>query len=161
MRDDTEQTTRLISQLSYIDTWKLIVLAVVTMGIYLAYYIRRQSAVINAISASHESIPAWLVTACQLLAFSSLALFVSHLVTDNRMTHQADEVIGLIFNISLMAWGFAARQSMHTLLKATPNSGFWFDGLWTVLLSPLYFNYRINSIAEVTPEVPASSAPTA
>ncbi len=147
MRDKNKPQMHQLNRLQHIDTLILVLLALVSFGIYLAFYIRRQSALINAAAEKPEQrlsegftltamILASAALCTQLLSFTAASEALSHL---NEMT-------GLLFNISLAAWGFAARRSLHAITSAAQDSSLWFDGLFTLLLSPFYFNYRINQI---------------
>ena len=50
--------------------------------------------------------------------------------------------------ILIVVWGFIARGRMNRFCGAMPGSSGWFHGFWTFLLTPLYFNYKVNRIAE-------------
>lgn len=157
MQTDNDHVMQRLSQLQHIDTIKLVLLALVTLGIYLAFYIRRQSAVINEIANENfsengeqpgQAIPEWASLAPQILAVISIVSLALYLLNPSEMMEHIDSATGLLFNISLVIWGFAARRSMHAITAAKPRSKGWFDGFWTLLFSPFYFNYRVNVIFE-------------
>jgi len=134
-----------LSRLQYIDTLKLVLLALFTLGLYLAFYIRRQSAIINDVAEKPEQqISAWLSLLPQVLAFASLFTQLLYFSAANESASHINEAVGFIFNISLAVWGFAARRSIHQITSAQQGSALWFDVLFTLLLSPFYFNYCIN-----------------
>ena len=150
-----------LNELQHIDTIKLVLLALVTLGIYLAIYIRRQSAVINEIANESgneitnengeqpgQPIPEWASLAPQILAVISIFSLVLYLLNPSETMEHIDSATGLLFNISLVIWGFSARRSMHAITSAKPRAKLWFDGFWTLLFSPFYFNYRVNVIFE-------------
>ncbi|ATX81913.1 hypothetical protein Ga0123462_1046 [Mariprofundus ferrinatatus] len=138
-----------LAELRYIESWKMVALALVTFGLYLAYFIRRQSAIINRAAGTADArLPAWAAALPQLLAPASLLTFIAQLLVPGELIEHVDQAAGLLFNISLVIWGFAARSAMHSITAAGERSKLRFDGIWTLLISPFYFNYRVNGIFE-------------
>ncbi len=136
-----------LSRLQYIGTLQLVLLALISLGIYLAFYIRRQSALINAVAEKPEQqLSDWFTQTPMLLAFVSLFTQLLSFTAAGEVAGHLNEMMGLLFNISLAVWGFAARRSLHAITAADQTSTLWFDGLFTLLISPFYFNYRINEI---------------
>ena len=144
--ENNDQTQQMqLSRLQHISTLKLVLLALCTLGIYLAFYIRRQSAVINALTTNPgQQLSPWFSVAPQLLAFASLFTQLLYFADINESARHLNEVVGLMFNLSLAVWGFAARSSMQHIIATQKGPDLLFDGLLTLLLSPFYFNYRIN-----------------
>lgn len=48
----------------------------------------------------------------------------------------------------MVVWGLSARNAMNSVTKAKPDSPVCFSALWTCLFTPMYFNYKVNSLAK-------------
>ena len=85
----------------------------------------------------------------------SLVFLVPYLLVEpGHAMEDVSDLADVPANIGFIFWGFAARGRMNRLLSAQPGENRWFHGLWTFLFSPLYFNYKVNALAD---EHPASS----
>lgn len=51
----------------------------------------------------------------------------------------------------LVVWGFMARNAVNKTFNLTKQDSQWFHGFWTFLFTPLYFNYKVNSICAEIP----------
>ena len=58
------------------------------------------------------------------------------------------EIVERISRILILVWGFKFGNRMNRLLDASKSSDKWFHGLPIFFLSPLYHNYKINSLAQ-------------
>jgi len=145
METNIQSHQMLLSRLQHIDTLKLVLLALFTLGIYIAFYIKRQGAVINEVAQnSDQQLSSWFSLAPLLLAFASLFTQLIYFSDATEAARHLNEAVGLMFNLSLAVWGFAARGILQHITSTQQGSALLFDGLLTLLLSPFYFNYRIN-----------------
>jgi len=130
-------------------TWRLFFLGVITLGIYVAHYIKRQTACMNQYLDKEKQISGELVGAVLILAYISAILFVpSLLVEEGHPIAAISNLLDTIWEILLLVWAFKARNRMNMLLSATKGSEAWFHGLWTFLFTALYFNFKINTLSE-------------
>lgn len=150
MIEGDHSAVRLLERLKWGSTWGLVGLTVITYGVYLVYYARRQTLILNEFSPPDKQIGLNYIRAWFVVTYGSLALFFVYFFVPNdsvwaEIGNFADRLDGLLGLI----WAFLARNSFHRLLtsqKGTPN---WMHGLWTFLFQALYFNFKVNRLSEV------------
>lgn len=71
------------------------------------------------------------------------------IVEDGHPVEKVSNLADMICGISIIVWGFKARNRMNQILDSAENDSKWFHGLWTFLFSPLYFNFKINQLNEM------------
>lgn len=141
---------KIISELKYGSTWKLIGLGFITYGVYFAYYIKTKTAVINEQCERSDRIPDSLVNFIMIINYLSLALFFPYIfVEETHPVAALSSLVDLICGITFIVWGFKARNRMNIILAAQQTGNDWFHGLWTFFLTPLYFNFKINKLNEL------------
>ncbi|MHC6530069.1 MULTISPECIES: DUF4234 domain-containing protein [unclassified Vibrio] len=139
----------LIRQLQSQSSWRLFFLALVTLGIYTAYYAKSQSEKINALPHGMTPInQGFMETVFGLACIGMMTRVLSILLYDNLMLSLVDNLIGLSVSIMLLIWGFKARNRVNAALGFEPGSARAFSALFTVLFTPLYFNYKVNCLCE-------------
>ncbi|PTU33100.1 hypothetical protein [Stenotrophobium rhamnosiphilum] len=139
----------LIRGLRVHSTTLLFFLSGITFGAYIAHYCAKQSKAINQRLGQEERIPAILNATLFLLSYSSITLSIGHFIfQENAAIENTGGVVDWILTISLLTWGFMARNRMNKLLASSRDQTTWFSGLWTFLFTPLYFNYKINVLSE-------------
>lgn len=142
MKDDN-----LIEQLQDQSTWRLLGLGIVTGGIYWAHYIKKQTARLNARLAGEAVISAGFIHAILVLSYLSVALAIPYVLTgDGQAVNLVSNLADLASSGLLIVWGFKARNRVNTLSAFRKGDDGWFHGLWTLLLTPLYFNYKVNQL---------------
>jgi hypothetical protein len=144
---DKNQNNSVIQELSYQSTWKLFFFAVITLGIYSAHYIKRQSKVLNKYSSPERQISSGFVTFILILSYISVASLIPFFFIEvSSDLESMSNLIDFVWGISILVWAFKANSSVHELLKAQKGSSNWFHGLWTFLFRDLYFNYKVNRL---------------
>ena len=139
----------LLSELKHQSTWRLAGLTVLTYGVYAAHYIKRQTRILNASLPQNERISDDFITLILAISYASLFLFIGYLALgEEHPVALISNVIDQIGNVLFLIWAFKARARMNRTLGSKKGSETWFHGLWTFLFTSLYFNYRVNQIAE-------------
>ena len=143
VRDD-----ELIRDLRSQSTWRLFGLAVVTYGVYYAHYIVRQTRVLNERLPDDGKISPAFASSILTLSYLTLGLFIGYLfVEEDHPIAVASNVLDRVWMLLILVWGFYARNRMNTLTSSQRGELTWFSGLWTLLFTPLYFNYKINVLS--------------
>jgi sugar phosphate permease len=143
----------LIVHLRSQSTWTLCGLGIITYGVYLAHYIQAQSNIINSTVNDNEKISLGFIHSILSIAYISSAFFIAQLfVDDGHPIAILSGLIDLAIGIMMIVWGFKARKRVNTHCKLESKSDVWFHGFWTFMFTPLYFNYKINSILEENTE---------
>jgi hypothetical protein len=139
----------IVGRLKSQGTWRLFLLGLITLGIYLAYYIKRQTTIINQNLEGERQISEGLVNLIMILAFVTAILIVPYiLVEEGHPVAVISNFLDRVWIILVMIWAFKARKRMNLLLAATKDQPFWFHGFWTFLFSAMYFNFKINKLNE-------------
>jgi hypothetical protein len=142
-----------IRELKFQNTWKLLGLSFVTFFVYAAHYMKRQTKVINSYCVD-DKISDEFIIFIMAISYLSLFLFIGYLFVDE--THPVasiSEIVDRIGNFAFIVWGFKARNRMNRILSAEKQSHDWFHGLWTFLLTPFYFNFKVNTLSEKAEQV--------
>lgn len=158
------------SQLKSESTWKLFGLSVITLGIYLAYYIKKKSQKINNFLESDQRISDNFASGMVYISYISVMTLIFYFVAAYLMIFSLDgetyysetnsigatitlafirlisDLIGMIFNILVIVWAFKMRNRINSLNQYNPSDKKWFHGFWTFLFSTLYINFKINKI---------------
>jgi hypothetical protein len=139
---------KLLLKLRYRRTLTLLILAVITLGIYLAHYVRRQTLILNTYLAPEHRIPNWIANILLVLGYGSLAVFIPYLfLEEEHPLGTIDAYLRYAFLILMTFWGYVARSRMNHLTGATRLSLDWFNLFWSLFLSPYYFNFKVNRLA--------------
>lgn len=145
--DASLQGQNLLKQLRSQSTWRLLLLHIITFGIYTSYYIKRQTVIINQHVDENSKIPIESVNIIVFLAVILVAMMVVDVAF--RPGHTFELLINflsILWSVLVLIWAFKARNRMNKLMSATKNEFYWFNGFWTFMFNALYFNYKINSI---------------
>ena len=140
-------------------TLQLFVLGCLTLGLYYAHYAARRSRVMNTFLRERDRIAPSFIVLLYGVGYLSAAVFIATLFfPDHGPLADLDFALGLGWGLTLLAWSFVARNRMNRLNAARPGDPSWFHGFWTFLFSPLYFNYKINTLAVQAGQDPGAIA---
>ena len=147
LNGDNMKEIQAIQQFKDQGTFKLVGLGIITYGVYLAYYIKKQTARINEIIGEEERISKGFVDSIIAMSYISLILFFAYLeVDDGHPVEIVSDIFERVLAIMLIIWGFKARNRINSAYEITTEDHEWFHGFWTFVFSPMYFNYKINCI---------------
>ncbi len=139
----------IVGQLKSQSTWRLFLLCLITLGIYAAYYIKRQTTIINQNLERERQISEGFVNLILIFTYVTAILIVPYiLVGEGHPVAVISDFLNSLWLILVMIWAFKAGNSMNLLLAVTKDQPNWFHGLWTFLFSVMYFNFKINKLNE-------------
>lgn len=136
-----------ITKLPRISTLLVVVLSIVTAGIYNLYWMYTRTQKLNALAQNEDRIASWLPTAAIMISLISLVMTLGV-----EFTHASDGFLVLANLISIsnfvltIMWVFAIRKIIHRIAGLGQQDEYWLHGVLTFLLSIYYFQYRINQI---------------
>ncbi len=140
-------TTELMEKLKWGSTWRLFGLILITYFIYMVYYARRQTIILNAYSPSEKQIGLAFFRWWFIITYSSLALFFVYLfVPDDSPWVTISNLFDHLDGLLALIWAFRARSSFHRLMLSEKGTPYWFNGIWTFLFQALYINFKINRL---------------
>ncbi len=138
---------KITPKLEYGSTWKLLGLGIITYAVYIAHYIKKQTAVINEHCEDNERISDTFITFIIVISYLSLGFFFAYFfVEETHPIAGISDIIEFINSVVFIVWGFKARNRMNAILSAEKKGDEWFHGLPTFLFTPLYFNYKVNKL---------------
>ena len=140
----------LITDLRRESTWRLVFLTILTLGIYAGHYVVGQTRVFNRRLEEVDRVTEGFVHTILVLNYLAVMLFLPYLVWEGEAVEALDKLstsAERIGNILMLVWGFKARNRMNRLLTSEKADPSWFHGFWTFVLTPFYFNYKVNTLA--------------
>ncbi len=150
------QRGNLIEQLKDQGTWRLFALGVLTLGIYYTHYLNRQTDRLRHYLRPDPVVSDAFLITMTALAWVSAGLTIAWLLDPSWFYKVTSHIAYSLFMLLVIIWGFRANQRLNWHYKLPPNSAYCFKGVWTVLFSPLYFNFKINQLNRM---LAASSIP--
>lgn len=126
------------------NTWILLVFSIITLGIYTAYYIFKQTNKINKYLDTDEKLSNSLVSFLILSSLVSAFSYFFGIVLATNLFDDIECIFSYIFVILTITWGLKVRNVMNKLMNYYKDDNECFSILWTVLFTPYYFNYKIN-----------------
>jgi hypothetical protein len=85
------------------------------------------------------------VTFIFILGYLGVTLFVPYSIFEEG--HPIETISNVIDNIWMLCvvfWVFGASRVINFLHSAEKGSEIWFNKIWSLLIGPIYFNYKIN-----------------
>jgi hypothetical protein len=138
---------KLISELQHQSTWRLLGLSLITLFVYPAYYIKRQTAIINQHCLSADTIPVILINSILIGSYISVSLLIASCFVDgSHPVTTVSDLIDRILNVLFIIWAFKARNRMNLILASERGTDQWFNGWWTFFFGFFYFNFKINKL---------------
>lgn len=149
----------IIEKFKYGSTLKLIFFGIITLGIYFAYYAKKQTGVINEQIEENEKISYLLVNLILVVSYINTFLVIApflivatggYLNAFHPITLITNSgIFDIIYTVAFIIWGVKAKNRMNRLLSAEKKSEFWFSTFWSVLFTSLYFNFKINKLSKL------------
>lgn len=138
----------LIKKLHVQGSWSLFGLFFITFGIYIAYYIKKQTLTINSFLTDKDKLSYSFINIIIVLSYLSAILALIPENTNNSILNDFSFYTGNLLFILITIWGFKVKNRLNNYYDFNKSSIDWFHGLWTFLFTTLYFNYHINCINE-------------
>lgn len=138
----------------------MIVLSVVTLGLYINYWTHRNSLVINRY-IGNEYISMIAVYLFWAISLTSVGMIVPIILMDDISSIEAfDNFIDLADGIFALFMAFTVRGGLNAMVEETGDARVRFGGVWTFLFGIFYLQWKINRHREagiLTDEVDAAS----
>jgi hypothetical protein len=129
-----------------------IALTLLTLGLYVPWWLYRQTRVIHA-HAGTALLPMWLVHAGMVSGIVSFGIGVTVLLGAGGSGGPPGpdpllQTVNLVANVVVITWVFLVRHGINGLARAKPGDADWVNLGFTILLSLIYVQYKINRILE-------------
>lgn len=148
----------IVIQLQSQSTWFLLFINLITLGLYSAHYMIRQTKIINSHLDKKNKLSIYFVFLIALLKYSSVFIVFVELTTFTTLKlASAAFLIDLLVHLIVIAWCVKARNRMNHILNVPPGHFAWFSLLWSIVFRYLYFNYKVNCTDQALIEQYATS----
>ena len=132
-----------MQKLPRISTWHVFALNILTLGLYYPYWLYTRTMIINQVHT--KKIPDSLIsTVFAILIINILFAFVAGAPAEEQTNQVTLNPLSLMYIISTWLWAFTIRNRIHQMTHAVKHSGYWLNGILTVLFPLLYLQYKIN-----------------
>ena len=138
---------RSIRQFREQGTLRLFLLSVLTVGVYLAHYIKRQTFRINRLVDKEKAISNALVYLIFIVSYGSLlALIGSFFLGKGHPLESLSNWLYLFSTVMLIIWTFKAGARLNAHYEIDSGDIISFDRCWMFAFDVFYFNYNVNMI---------------
>jgi hypothetical protein len=126
--------------------WLVLLLTLVTLGIYAVFWLKRQIAVIDSrrpdlkVGQTYANV---VLTA----VFLNLGLAIASGFSDSQMLEGISRILSRVVGIMVLALLFQVKNGMNMMLRLQRGSPYWFAGVYTWLFGVAYQQYKINQNA--------------
>ena len=141
--DDVSPNRSSITAFKRFSTWGVVLLAIVTLSIYVPYWLYTRTKVLDRI-APQEPIPRLVINAAiTLFIFSMLFSFIEGAYPTFGVK-LSSSLLSLLSGVSFIVWAFMFRSRLNTILGASSGDPLWLGPVMTFFFQILYLNYKIN-----------------
>lgn len=135
-----------ITQFKRQSIWALIGLTIITATIYWAFWLRRQTRLLNQ-NLPQQPIPGWFFPVLLVLTILSIGWAIPEVLTNDAPGIIAiGELLSCADLIFTIVWVFKVRNRLNTLLETSKSDKTWFGGVWTLLFGIFYLQFKINRL---------------
>ncbi len=145
----------LINDLQWRGTWLLLFLTIITAGIYMAHYLKRQTNTLNQHLQPENVLKSRYANIILIISYFTVLMIPSLIyfeIVENYdmvdLLESLDNVLSLIYTIYLLIWSFEARSRFHSLLNLEKSHDGWLNGILTFIFTAFYFNFKVNQSAK-------------
>ena len=128
--------------------WMMVLLELVTIGIYGPYWYFSRRASLHVLSSSQRLPEMPLIAVLVAVIVSAVLTVVSFFPSDPSSIEAIYQVLDLAIGVSLLFFAFRVRGILRDHLAAQGVSEAGISGFWTFLFNLLYLQYKINRIPE-------------
>lgn len=139
------------------NVWLVLLLTIITGGIYAIFWLRRQAKQIHALRP--DLVPAKLLTFANILLglfILSTAVDIASLFSISSTLDNLSNIFGRAVGLLSLSLLFQVWTAFNGLIAAQKGSDSWFNGLYTFLLSVVYLQHHLN---QMIPRYQATPAP--
>jgi hypothetical protein len=133
-----------IEEFPRFSTWWALLLSIVTLSIYMPYWMYSRTRVLHRV-APGKPVPAAVIVISLLLFVVNIGFGVLEGVYPNDVTIRLySQLLSIASGISFVVWVLMFRSRLNTLLGVTRESPLWLSGPMAFFFQILYLQYKIN-----------------
>ena len=137
---------KIITHLKSQRTWRLVLLSIITLGIYTAHYIKRQTCIFNKYLDREQKISPLLVYLIMFISYERVIVLLLSVSMNQIISEDMNFFRNLLRLILVIVWAFQVRNRINKLLLSSANLTLWVNRGLTFFFTIFYINYMINSL---------------
>lgn len=151
----TEKSIEKIKQFPHISTWAVIGLTIITLNLYVYYWLYTRTKILNRL-LPEKPIAGWIAILTIVLMLLSQVFSLVPVFISMGIEFLNPEILGAIIMISpfvnlilvilFLIWIFSFRNRINILSESNKGSQFWLGGILTFFINVYYFQYKINQM---------------
>lgn len=126
-----------------------ILLTIVTLGLYVPYWMLRQSRCAHRVLPEKPIALFVMVSSIVLTVASTLLLVPEYMGHWNALMQRVDNAVTLLDIIFYLTWIFMLRHRIHLSIGAGARQYLWFSPVLTFFFGPYYLQYKINDLQKL------------
>ncbi len=150
---------KIITHLKSQRTWRLIFLSIITLGIYTAHYIKRQTCIFNKYLDREQKISPLLAYLIMFISYERVIVLLLSVFMNQLISEDMNFFRNLLRLILVIVWAFQVRNRINKLLLLSANRTLWLNRGLTFFFTIFYINYMINSLNENSDKEEIMAAP--
>ncbi len=138
---------KIITHLKSQGTWRLVLLSIITLGIYTAHYIKRQTCIFNKYLDQDQKMSIIFVYFILLLSYVRAIMLISPVFVEQwPINENVTDLWNKIWVLLIICWAFIARRKINEFILSSSKRTQWLNRGLTFFFSVFYINYMINFI---------------
>ena len=129
-------------------TLLVVALGILTLGIYLLYWLYTRTRILNSLLPSRP-VPAGLINFVLSTYIVVIGLSLVELAyPGNQTIGTVTSLINLVSSIGFLIWVFIFRERLNHFNNAAPGQRYWLGPILTFFFQSMYFQYKINQMLD-------------
>lgn len=119
-------------------------LSIISLSIYMLFWLRKHTNIINKLSSSNL-VPNWWFPLCLSLTILNFGMVIPEILTnDHPRVIELSRLINRIDIVVFIGWVFTVRNGMHFIMNSEKKTKNWYHWFWTLFFNIFYLQYKIN-----------------
>ena len=136
-----------VLRLPRIRTLAVIALTIITLSLYLPYWLYTRSTILNDLQ--ERPISRTFMMLAVLVYLASFAMIIPEsLYPDSQQIILASSAASLVSNIIMLVWVFSFRNRLNEMTAVTRGSKFWLGAVLTFFFQVFYLQYKLNQLID-------------
>ena len=133
-------------ELKRLNIWLMIGLMIITLGLYMPYWIHTRTRTLNRVMGDHAVSPLFATFVAGFFVVTYGLEIGGDLLGAPPNVTRAFALLSLASNISCPIWALMFRRALNRYTKANKGDSLWSNGICAWFLQVVYHQYKINRI---------------
>ncbi len=149
--DERILNTQSISHIKSVNIILMVVLTLITLGIYPAYWFYKRTKEVNLLYSKHIIKKNFIILFFVFFTIN-LGMSIIDILCEGMINEIIVKILGKIVTFMFFFWVFFLRNRLNAIIGAKPQDKEWFKGVWTFFFNLFYIQYKINLINKTKTE---------